>query len=81
MNIAGKFARVDSYKADDSIVVGLLGNVWPADLTEDNIRHIKAFYNMPADSTHEFYNEWPHKFQPMYWREKGRYHAFMLIKR
>ena len=45
-NISGRFSRVSKdYGKDGPVLVGLCGNVYPHDLTDLNVDHIKTFYN------------------------------------
>ena len=40
--VAGRFLKVD--ETDDHVIVGLIGSLWSADLTADQLAHIKGFY-------------------------------------
>ena len=78
--LAGRFSRVSKTDYRDGVVlVGFIGNIWPHDLTTDNIHRIKAFMEMP-DSTHEFFNEWPEGIEPAYPAAKTNFkNGFMLL--
>ena len=83
MSIAGKFTRVSKTDYRDGVVmVGLLGNVYPHDLYEEDIDHIKAFYNMPKDSTVEVFNCWPESVVSWYPAAKRYFiNGFLLIRK
>lgn len=80
MNIAGKFTRVSKTDYHDGIIlVATLGDVYPHDLTPDQLNHIKTFYNMP-NSTIEIYSDWPDTIEPAYQAAKRNYrNGFLLI--
>ena len=80
MNISGRFERVSkSYYRDGVVLVGFCGNVYPHDLTPDNIKHIKVMMNMP-NSIHRFYSEWPEEIDPDYPACKTNFkNGFMLL--
>ena len=81
-NIAGKFAKVSngSYR-DGFVLVGFCGDVYPHDLTAEEISYIKTFYMLP-NSTHEFFNFWPLGIEPAYPAAKTNFkNGFMLIRR
>ena len=79
--LAGKFGRVSkTYYRQGVVLVGFCGNIWPHDLTSDNIKYIKAYYNM-SDSVHEFFDEWPEGIEPAYPAAKSNFkNGFILIK-
>lgn len=81
MNISGRFDRVSkSYYRDGKVLVGFCGNVYPHDLTEENIRHIKAMVCMP-NGKHRFYATWPEDIEPAYPAAKKNFkNGFMLIE-
>lgn len=80
MNISGRFTRVsDTTYRDGVVLVGFVGNVYPHDLSKENIDHIKAFYCM-SGCKHEFFNEWPEFITPAYpAAKKNIRNGFMLI--
>lgn len=66
MRLAGKFTRVSKTTYRDGLVlVALIRDVYPHDLTPEEIAYIKAFYNMPG-SNHEIYTTWPDRVEPAY---------------
>lgn len=81
-DIAGRFSRVSKTTYHDGVVlVGFLGNVFPHDLTTEQIAYIKTFYMMPG-SDHEFFNEWPVEIEAAYPAAKTNFkNGFMLIRR
>ena len=40
--VAGRFMTIE--RAEDYVVVGLLGSLWKDDLTGNQLRHIKTFW-------------------------------------
>ena len=82
MNISGKFSKVSESDYHNGIVlVGFCGNVYPHDLTADNIDYIKTFYNM-SGCKHEFFSEWPEKIKPAYPAAKKNFiNGFMLFRK
>lgn len=82
MNISGRFGRCTDFSdRNGPMVVGFLGNVWPHDLTRDQIGLIKSFYGR-TDWDHKFYNEWPNEFEPAYSAAKANFkNGFMVIYR
>lgn len=83
MSIAGKFTRVSKTDYRDGVVmIGLLGNVYPHDLYDEDIDRIKAFYNMPQDSTVEFFDCWPEAIVPWYPAAQRNFiNGFLLIRK
>lgn len=81
-DIAGRFTRVSKTTYHDGVVlVAFCGNVYPHDLTAEQIAYIKSFYMMPG-SSHEFFNEYPDEIEPAYAAAKTNYkNGFMLIRR
>ena len=81
IELQGKHSRVSkTYYHDGIILVGFLGNIYPHDLTHENIDYIKTFYSMP-NSTHEFFNTWPEEIEPAYPAAKTNFrNGFMLIR-
>ena len=81
MNINGRFARVSASTWRDGVVlVGFCGNVYPHDLTADNIKYIKTFYNMP-DSKHTICAEWPENISVAYPAAKKNFvNGFLLLQ-
>ena len=81
MNIAGKFSRVSAsdYRAG-VVLVGLIGNVYPHDLTPDNIRWLKGMYNMPSTCKHEIFDEWPEGIEAAYPAARKNFkNGFLLL--
>ena len=80
MNIAGKFSRVSRFEDDGFVLVGFCGNVWPHELSSENIQYIKSFYLCTGE--HEIFNEWPKGIEPMYPAAKKNFkNGFLLIQR
>ena len=81
MNINGKFSRVSTWGGAGPVLVGFCGNVWPHDLTAENINYIKAFYNRSGWS-HKLLLSWPEDITPAYPAAKTNFiNGFMLIYR
>lgn len=80
MKLAGKFTRVSKTTYHDGLVlVALIGDVYPHDLTPEEIAYIKAFYNM-THSTHEIYTTWPDMVEPAYTAAKNNYkNGYLLL--
>lgn len=80
-SIAGKFTRVSKTTYRDGVVlVAFCGNLYPHDLTDMDVQHIKDFYYMPT-SEHTLLNDWPGEIEPAYPAAKTNYHnGFLLIK-
>lgn len=80
MNISGRFGLASATDYRDGVVlVGFLGNVYPHDLTADNINYIKGMYNM-GGSKHEFFNAWPDEIEPLYPAAKTNFkNGYMLL--
>ena len=80
MNISGRFGLASATDYRDGVVlVGFLGNVYPHDLTAENIKFIKAMYNM-SGSKHEFFNGWPDGIVPLYPAAKKNFkNGYMLL--
>ena len=80
MNISGRFGLASATDYRDGVVlVGFLGNVYPHDLTADNINYIKCMYNM-GGSKHEFFNAWPDEIEPLYPAAKTNFkNGYMLL--
>lgn len=81
MNISGRFDLVSktSYR-DGKVLVGFCGNVYPHDLSTENIKYIKAFCNMP-NGKHRFCAAWPEEIEPAYPAAKKNFkNGFMLIE-
>lgn len=80
MNIAGRFSRVSRFEDDSFVLVGFCGNVWPHDLSSENIQYIKSFYLCAGD--HKIFNEWPEGIEPIYPAAKKNFkNGFLLIQR
>ena len=81
-DIAGRFSRVSKTTYHDGIVlVGFCGNVYPHDLTAEQIAYIKTFYSMPG-SNHEFFSEWPADIEAACPAAKTNFkNGFMLIRK
>jgi hypothetical protein len=81
MNISGRFERVSkTYYRDGIVLIGFCGDVYPHDLTEEQIKHIKTFNCMPVDAKHRFYSEWPEEIEPdLPVFKKNFKNGFMLI--
>lgn len=82
MNICGRFTRVSASTWHDGIVlVGFCGNVYPHDLSAENIVYIKNFYMMP-NCKHEFFTTWPENISASCSAAKTNFkNGFMLLSR
>ena len=80
MNISGKFTIASATDYRDGIVlVAFMGNVYPHDLKQAQIEHIKWFYNMPG-CRHEILAEWPQEIEPRYPAAKANFkNGFLLL--
>ena len=78
--ISGRFSRVSKdYGKDGPVLAGLCGDVYPHDLTDLNVDHIKTFYNI-ATWEHIILNEWPDNIDPAYNAAKSNFkNGFILI--
>lgn len=78
--ICGRFSRVSKdYGKGGPVLVGLCGDVYPHDLTDLNVDHIKTFYNR-ATWEHIILNEWPDYIDPAYKAAKSNFkNGFILI--
>ena len=79
-NINGRFSRVSKdYGKNGPVLVGLCGNVYPHDLTDLNIDHIKTFYNR-APWKYKILLDWPENIEPAYKAAKSNFkNGFILI--
>lgn len=82
VDINGRFSRVSAgYDKTAPVLVGLLGNVWPHDLTAANIDYIKAFYGRTGWA-HKLLTDWPDDIAPAYPAAKKNFvNGFVLIYR
>lgn len=53
----GRFNRVSSFQNKLCLVVGFVGNVWPHDLTQEQLQYIRWFYHIPATWTSTITNQ------------------------
>ena len=47
-SLHGRFNRVSSFENKLCIVVGFVGNVYPHNLTPEQLKYIRWFYHIPA---------------------------------
>ena len=82
MTIGGKFSRASATTYKDGVVlVGFVGNVYPHELTDENIQYIKDFYGM-HDSVHEICMDWPGGVEPWYPSAKKNFkNGYLLLKK
>ena len=82
MNLNGRFGRVSTTTYRDGVVlVGFLGNVYPHDLTAENIKWLKGMYNMPQDCKHTIFLEWPDGIEAAYPAAKKNFkNGFILFE-
>ena len=80
MKISGKFTRVSKTTYHDGkVLVAFCGDVYPHDLSAENVDYIKTFYNM-SGCKHEFFGGWPETIKPAYPAAKNNFkNGFMLI--
>ena len=81
-SISGKFSRVSATDYHDGVVlVGLCGDVWPHDLTDEQKVHIMNFYNMnPCRIT--LCAGWPEGIEPAYPAAKKNFvNGFVLLEK
>lgn len=57
MNINGRFTKVN----DNPVVVGFIGNVRAENLTAEQVKHIKGFYNVNPDAAYRIIDNYPVK--------------------
>ena len=82
MIVSGRFSRVSrtTYK-DGVVVVGLIGSLYPHDLTKENIQYIKDYYIM-HDSDHEIVQEWLDDVEPWYPAAKKNFkNGYLVLRR
>jgi hypothetical protein len=66
MNINGKFSRVSKdYGKHGPVLVGLVGDVYPHDLSAANLAYIKTFYMRDGWGA-KLLAEWPKGIEPAY---------------
>lgn len=82
MNLNGRFTRVsDTTYHDGVVLVGFCGDVYPHDLTPDNVKYIKTYFNMP-ESKHTICAEWPENVSPAYSAAKKNFiNGFLLLQK
>ena len=76
MKIAGRFYKIPENQKkipDNKTVVGFIGKVMPQRLSKDNIKHIKAFYNL-SEKSHRFVMDYPVTIN------QNLYNGFMIIE-
>lgn len=79
MNICGRFLSVSkSTYREGKVLVALVGDVYPHDLSKEQIAFIKTYYNMPH-SAHEILIEWPDDVEPAFEAAKTNYHNGYLL--
>lgn len=80
MSICGRFDIVSETDYRDGVVlVGFCGNVFPHDLSKDQINLIKRFYMM-SGCKHEIFTDWPDGIEPLYPAAKKNFkNGFMLL--
>jgi hypothetical protein len=78
MDISGRFIRVSSFEIGGAVLVAFCGNVYPHDLTPDQIEYIKAFYNM-SGCNQEFLNTWPEEITAAHPAFKKNYQNGYLL--
>lgn len=79
--LSGRFARVSRMTYHDGVIlIGFCGDIYPHDLTADEIMYIKSWYNMPK-STATIYNSYPDDIEPAYPSVKSNFrNGFLLLK-
>ena len=80
-NMSGRWLRVSATTYHEGkVLVGFLGDLWPHDLTTEEINHIKAFFHMTG-ARHTIYNEWPEDIRPRYEAAKTNFkNGYLLIE-